>query len=115
MPEDLPTSLAEYEKAASLSPNDYRLWLALGKAREQSGDSKGAELALERAINLAPNYARVLWAYGNILLRQGKIAKAYTQIRRAVDQDFKFANPAATSVWQVFDGDIEKVRQIGRV
>lgn len=112
LPEDLPRSLTEYEKAASLSPNDYRLWLALGKAREQSGDSKGAELALERAIDLAPNYARVLWAYGNILLRQGKIAKAYTQIRRAVDQDFKFANPAATSVWQVFDGDIEKVRRI---
>ena len=111
LPEDLPKSLAEFEKATSLSPSDYRLWLALGKAREQSGDAKGAELALARAIELAPNYAQTQWAYGNILLRQGKTEKAFVEIRKAVDQDPKFANPAATTVWQIFDGDIKKIRQ----
>ena len=112
LPEDLPKSLREYEKAVSLSPNDYRLWLALGKAREQRGDSKRAEFALKKAIELAPNYAQVQWALGNNLLRQGKTEKAFVEIRKAVDQDPKFANPAATTMWQIFDGDIDKVKEI---
>ncbi len=112
LPEALPKSLKGYEKAVSLSPNDYRLWLSLGKAREQSGDSKGAELALKKAIELAPNYAQVQWALGNNFLRQGKTEKAFVEIRKAVDQDPKFANPAATTMWQIFDGDIEKVKEI---
>ncbi|MGI8668982.1 MAG: tetratricopeptide repeat protein, partial [Aridibacter sp.] len=89
IPEDVPKSLGEYEKATSLSPNDYRLWLALGKARESSGDVKGAELALQRAIELAPNYAQVQWSYGNILLRQGKTKEAFVQIGKAVEEDPK--------------------------
>src|SRR5262245_29384209 len=31
-------ALADYEKAVSLSPNDYRFWMSLGVAREQAGD-----------------------------------------------------------------------------
>src|SRR5215510_13796029 len=44
--------IAEYEKAVSLSPNDYRYWLALGAAQEQGGDVSKGELALRRAVAL---------------------------------------------------------------
>ncbi|MCA1638303.1 MAG: tetratricopeptide repeat protein, partial [Acidobacteria bacterium] len=37
LPEDLPKALAEYERATVLSPDDYRFWYALGKARERNG------------------------------------------------------------------------------
>src|SRR4029079_2260680 len=30
-------AITEYQKAISLSPNDYRFWLALGTAQEQAG------------------------------------------------------------------------------
>lgn len=112
LPEDIPKSLAEFEKAASLSPNDYRLWLALGKARERSGNTKGAELAFQRALELAPNYAQVQWAYGNNLLRQGKNKEAFVQIGRAVENDPNFANPAVNTAWQLFNGDLDKVKQV---
>ncbi len=109
LPEDGPKSLAGFEKAASLSPYDYRLWLALGKSRERAGDVEGAEKDLKRALELAPNYAQVKWAFGNLLLRRGKTDEAFRMIRNAVDSDPKFASPAATTAWQIFDGDIEKI------
>ncbi|MCB1024344.1 MAG: tetratricopeptide repeat protein [Acidobacteria bacterium] len=111
LPEDGPRSLAGFEKATSLSPYDYRLWLALGKSRERAGDVDGAEKDLKRALELAPNYAQVKWTYGNILLRKGNTAEAFKMIRNAVDNDPRFANPAATTAWQIFDGDIEKIKQ----
>src|SRR5215211_3259283 len=35
--------IAEYEKAVSLSPNDYRYWTTLGTAYEQVGEAEKAE------------------------------------------------------------------------
>ncbi len=112
VPEDLPKSLAEFEKAASLSPNDFRLWLALGKARERSGNVKGAELALQRALELAPNYAEVQWTYGNILLRQGKTKEAFVLIGKAVEGNPEFANSAVNTAWLVFNGDLERIKEV---
>ena len=111
LPADQPKSVSEYEISASLAPNDYRVWLALGKARERVGDIEGAETALRRVMQLAPNYSQARWAFGNLLLRQGKTEEAFKEIRRAVDSDPKFAGPAANTAWQIFDGNIEKVKQ----
>src|SRR5688500_15897894 len=33
LPEDFQKAVEEYEKAAALSPNDFRMWFHLGKAR----------------------------------------------------------------------------------
>jgi tetratricopeptide (TPR) repeat protein len=111
LPEDLPKSLAEYEQAAALSPDDYRFWFALGKARERNGDAPGAESALRKSLEFAPNYAQVQWALGNVLLRQGKIDEAFVEIRRAAEGDAKLANPTVSSAWQIFDGDLAQVKQ----
>ena len=112
--EDLPKALAEYEKAVSLSPDDFRYWFDLGRARERSGDSAGAEKALRKALELAPNYSRIHWTLGNLLLRQGNTEEAFVEIRRAVENDPSYANPAVNIVWQFFDGDISLIsRKIG--
>jgi len=58
-PDDAQAAVGELEKAAALSPNNYLLWLALAKALEASGDRNGAEAALRRAKDLAPNYSGV--------------------------------------------------------
>src|SRR5215211_50150 len=47
-------AIAAYEKAVSLSPNDYRYWMSLGTAYEQAGETAKAEHALKRAVDLAP-------------------------------------------------------------
>jgi tetratricopeptide (TPR) repeat protein len=52
-PEQLQSALGEYERAVSLSPRDFRLWVDLGRAREQTGDLEGSEKALRRGVALA--------------------------------------------------------------
>lgn len=111
LPEDLAKSLGEYEKAAALAPRDFRVWQGLGTARERGGDRAGAELALRKALELAPNYSQVQWTLGNILLREGKTDEAFTEIRRAVEGDLTFAGPAIVAAWQVSGGNLAQVKQ----
>lgn len=112
--EDVPRALESFERATALSPHDYRLWFALGRARDRSGDRDGAQRALRRALELAPGYAQVQWALGNVLLRQGKNEEAVSEIRRAVEGDKNLAAPAVTSLWQVFEGDVARIsRSLG--
>ena len=110
-PADVEKALLEFEKAAALAPRNYMFWLDLGRARERSGDGQGAELALRRALELAPNYSRVQWALGNALLRQGRIDEAFVEIRKAVAGDPAYATPAAVTAWQFFEGDVGKIRR----
>lgn len=111
LPEDFAKALENYEKAVSVAPYDFRLWMALGKARERAGDDSGAEKALRKSLELAPNYSEVHWALGNFLLRQGNEEEAFSEIRKAVEQDEKFANPAVVTLWQIFDGDVTQIAQ----
>jgi len=110
-PADQVRSLAEYELVAALSPNNYLCWLELGRAREQNGDRDGAELALKRALDLAPNYAEVQWAYGNVLIRSGKGDEGLAQIRSAASANSKFVLPAVGIAMEVFGGEANVVRQ----
>ncbi len=110
MPGDDEKALAEFEAAVDLSPRHYEFWLALARARERSGDAGGAEAAVRKAQELAPNYSRVRWALGNVLLRQGRQEEAFEEIRRAA-QDGSFANPAAAAAWQIFEGDVDEIRR----
>jgi tetratricopeptide (TPR) repeat protein len=105
-PELSPDVVRQYEEAVSLSPNDYRLWMDLGVAREQAGDLTGGENALRRAVQLAPSYADPRWFLGNLLLRAGRADEAFAELRRAGE-----ANPATyrpqifNLAWQVYGGE----------
>ena len=105
----IPTSLAEFEAAAGLSPHNFLYWLALGQARERDGDRAAAEIAYRRAAELAPHYARTKWALGNNLIRQGNTGNGIDLIRSAVEQDGTFAAPAVIAAMQAFDGDLSRV------
>lgn len=108
--QDLQKALAEYETATILSRNNYLLWLELGKARERSGDVSGAEAALRKSLELAPNYSQVHWSLGNFLLRQGQAEEGFAQIRKAFTDNPIYTLPAVTTAWQIFDGDLGKVK-----
>lgn len=110
-PEELEKSLDEFERATALAPEDFRLWLELGRARERRGDAAGAEAAMRRALQLAPNYALVEWTLGNFLLRSGRTAEGFDRIRRAAETD-EYRRAAAIAVaWQIFDGDVSQIER----
>lgn len=112
LPEDQRRSVAEYEEATALSPNNYLLWVELGKARTRNGDSEGAERALRKSLDLAPNYSLVHWALGNALLRKGDIDGGFAEIRNAVEGNGAFAAPAMAIAFPLFDGDVASIRRI---
>ena len=109
---DLERSLAEYEKAASLSPDDFRLWLHIARARSLVDDIAGAEAAFRRAAELAPNYTAVNWAYGNFLVRQGSFDEGFAMLARAAERNADYSRAAVTTAMQIFDGSIADTRRV---
>jgi tetratricopeptide (TPR) repeat protein len=101
-PDQLTQAIAEYEQATRLAPNDYRYWLALGRALEQSGDAeKGAE-AMRRAVDLAPAYSFPRWYLGNLLLRSGNYPAAFAELRRASEANPELRGQVFSLAWQVY-------------
>lgn len=105
----LADAVREYQLAVTLSPNDYRYWMELGRSLEASGDIAGGEKALRRAVELAPAYSSPRWHYGNLLVREGKLDEAFVQLARAAEADQQMRPPVFNLAWQVFDGDVDKI------
>lgn len=109
--DDQERSLAEYERVAALAPHNFLSWIELGGARERNGDPEGAERALKKALELAPAYADVQWAYGNALVRAGKADAGFPFISSAATSNPAFSSPAVVTAMELFDGDISRVRE----
>jgi tetratricopeptide (TPR) repeat protein len=110
--DDLSRSRADYEMAAALSPDHYGLWLLLGASRDRMGDAIAAEAAYARALELAPNYASVDWAYGNSLVRHGKTTEGFAMVAKAAASDPTYANTAASVALQANDGNADAARNV---
>jgi hypothetical protein len=98
-------AIAEYEKAVSLSPNDYRFWMSLGTASEQAGETAKAEDALRRAVELAPSYSYPRWYLGNLLLRNGRYDEAFAELRLASQADPELQPQQFNLIWEVYNTD----------
>ena len=104
-------AIAEYERAVSLSPNDYRFWMALGTAHEQTGDSVKSELALRKAVELAPAYAYPRWYLGNLLLRSGRYEEAFKELRLAAEADADLQPQQFNFLWAIYSDDLEGLKK----
>lgn len=98
-------AIPEYEKAVSLSPNDYRFWIALGMAQERAGDPAKGEHAMRKAISLAPSYAIPRWYLGNLLVRTGKYDEAFRELTVASDAYPELRLQLYNLIWGVYGAD----------
>jgi tetratricopeptide (TPR) repeat protein len=101
----LDVALDELRKAAQLSPEDYRVWLALGRVLDRTGSTQEARAVLEKALKLAPNHFETRWALGNHLLRAGDRDASFAQMKLALAN-----RPSALPIvfdyaWAIFEGD----------
>jgi tetratricopeptide (TPR) repeat protein len=78
---------AEIQEAIKLLPRDYFVWLELGRARDFAGNDAEALAAFYKAASLAPAYADVSWQLGNTLLRSGKSAEGFAELRKAATRN----------------------------
>jgi hypothetical protein len=106
--------LSSIERHATLavnnSPWDYRQRLLLATAKEAAGDRAAAELSLEYALSLAPNYAEVHWRLANLLLREGKLAKAVPEFRAATSLNPELLPAGLDLLWRVSAGNLAVVK-----
>jgi len=110
LPEELPEAARRYEEAARLSPNDFRLFMELGRVRGLTGDVRGGEEALRRAVELAPTYPDPRWYLGNSLLRQGRTEEAFAELRRAGEASpEKFLPQVIELSWRFYNADVPSV------
>lgn len=107
-------ALPEYERAVALRPQDYFLWLELGRARDMNNDEQGALAALEQSVKLAPDYAEPRWQLGNVLFRAGRVEEAFREMRRAALSDLTLLPNFIDLAWGSTSGVPLAVEQIIR-
>ncbi|HEX7529885.1 MAG TPA: hypothetical protein VF333_01990, partial [Pyrinomonadaceae bacterium] len=113
--ENMADAVREYQLAVTLSPNDYRYWMELGRALEASGDRESGEKALRRAVDLAPAYSHPRWHFGNLLLREGRMAEAFEQLGHAAEADNEMRPQVFGLAMRVFDSDINEIARVASV
>jgi hypothetical protein len=110
--ENMADAVREYQLAVTLSPNDYRYWMELGRALEAAGDRESGEKALRRSVELAPAYSHPRWYFGNLLLRKGKTGEAFDQLDRAADADNLMRPRVFDLAMRLFDGDVNEIAKV---
>jgi tetratricopeptide (TPR) repeat protein len=108
--DDLQSSIADFERAVGLSPRDFRLWVDLGRAREQAGDLTGSEKALRRAVELAPFYVWPRWHLGNFLARRGRVGEGFAELRRVIESDPSKRAAVFDLAWTIYGGELAAMR-----
>jgi len=110
--EDLPGATAELERAVVSRPQDYLLWLQLGRARDEARDLPRALAALQEAVRLAPFYADPRWQYGNVLYRARQFPEAFQAMAIAARSDPSLAPVLMDLVWGTYPGDPKTLTEI---
>jgi tetratricopeptide (TPR) repeat protein len=100
------------EAATSLRYRDDYLWLELGKAKEESGDTEGALLAFDQAVRWAPYYAHTQWQRGNLLLRMGRFEEAFAELRKAALANRTYLPNLIDLAWSISREDMKTAEQL---
>jgi tetratricopeptide (TPR) repeat protein len=100
------------ETASSLRQRDDLLWLELGNAREEVGDTKGALAALDQAVRWAPYYAHTHWQRGNLLLRMGRLNEAFAELRTAASANKSYLPNLIDLAWGISRGDVKRTEEL---
>ena len=73
-----------------------------------------AELALKRAVALAPSYAYPRWYLGNLYLRNGRYDEAFAELRQAAEADPDLLPQLFNLVWEIYNSDPEALKKRSR-
>ncbi len=111
-PQSLDNAAAYLEEAVRFAPEDYRYWLELGRAYEQTENYEKAEKAFLRAVAVAPNYSNVHWQVGNYYLRRGQETEAFAALGKSAETSAVYREQVFSVVWEYFEKDKTKIEQL---
>ncbi|MDQ2745683.1 MAG: carbohydrate binding domain-containing protein, partial [Acidobacteriota bacterium] len=101
-----------FETVVRKSPDDYRWWVELGRAREQSEQTDIAESAFLEAVKLAPNYAYPHWQAGNFYLRQNRSEEAFNELKKTAESNSIYRDQVFSVVWDYYEKDMARMEQL---
>lgn len=101
-----------FETVVQKSPNDYRWWVELGRAREQAEKPDLAEQAYRRALELAPNYTYAHWQTGNFFLRQNRSEEAFAELKKTAEFYSVYRDQVFSIAWDFYDKDTARLEEI---
>ena len=111
-PEETREKLENFEETVRIVPNDFRWWIELGRIREQSSKPESAEAAYQRAVELAPFYTYPHWQLGNFYLRQNQSEKAFLELKKAAQNNYRYRSQVYSVAWDFYDQDKARLEAI---
>lgn len=84
---------ASFETASTLQPANVNFTLNLAKAALEVNDTRRAEIAVRRALALAPTHPQANLLMGYVRMEQNKLPEALAAFRRASDADARDPMP----------------------
>ena len=111
-PEKIEESLKGFTETVRLAPYDYRWWIELGRAFEQSDKPFEAEKAYRRAVELAPQYTYPHWQIGNFYLRQDRSEEAFAALKKAAEDNTVYRQQVFSIAWDFYGQDAARVEEI---
>ena len=111
-PEAINATAKSFENVARLSPNDFRWWVELGRAREQAEEIEFAEKAYLRAVEIAPSYTYPHWQLGNFYLRQNRSEEAFAELKKTASTNSIYRDQVFSLAWDFYEKDTARLEQI---
>ncbi len=107
--EQLVEAISSLRTAARLSPEDFRIQIALGQALSRHDEAAAAKQAFQRAQELAPGYYEPYWVLGNLLLRANDTEAAFAAFRQALAIRPSEIPLLFDYAWNAYNGDVAAV------
>lgn len=103
---DLDSAIQRLRDEISRFPNEHDLYVMLGLALGQNGNSREAIGAWRRALTLRPERAHSLANLGLLLVKTGRPEDSVESFRRAITlqpQEFEYHKALALALWELKD------------
>ena len=110
--EAIEATAKSFEIVVQKSPNDYRWWVELGRAREQAEKIDAAEKAFQRAVELAPTYTYPHWQAGNFYLRQNRSEEAFVELKKTAEFYSVYREQVFSTAWDYYQKDTARLEEI---
>jgi tetratricopeptide (TPR) repeat protein len=110
-----PDAARELETAIALRRSDYSLWLALGRVRDQLGDTSGALAAFDEGVKRAPYYSQPRWQRGNLLLRMGQYEAGFADLNLASQSNPELIPNLIDLAWSLSKGDRKLTEELAQI
>ncbi|MEZ5428758.1 MAG: O-antigen ligase family protein [Pyrinomonadaceae bacterium] len=105
-------ALEDLAEAIRFRPEDYALWLELGRLQERAGQTEKATESFRRSVELAPFYSTPRMLYGSLLVDNNEKAEGFEQLRQAFRNNPQNFYKVAEIAWKETGKDGRKTTEL---